>query len=123
MYTDDTIMLTGKYKFIRLKNIPSEYLIKLYENNSITDRDLINYINLNMDKLLEKNSKKVIIEPLPCTKLIFASKQIANDYLNEIYNKEQSYKKPIRSYECEKCGFWHITSMPIEIYNKLSETK
>ena len=123
MYTDDTIMLTGRYKFVKLKNIPSEYLIKIYENGSTTDRDLINYINLNMETLLVKNTKKLTIEPLPCTKLVFTSKKMANKYLKDIANKKQSHKKPIRSYECEKCSFWHVTSMPIEIFDELSETK
>ncbi|MCX6755524.1 MAG: hypothetical protein NT068_03255 [Candidatus Nomurabacteria bacterium] len=37
--------------------------------------------------------------------------------------EEQVHKKPIRSYECEKCSAWHLTSMPYEVWKELEKNQ
>ena len=48
--TDDTIMWFGKYKGIKLANVPDEYLLYLYNNNKAYGK-LKEYIENNLDNL------------------------------------------------------------------------
>lgn len=51
-------------------------------------------------------------------KVIYLTKKIAREALAQIRQTEQSHKKPVRSYECDECGWWHLTSLPIEDWKK-----
>jgi hypothetical protein len=108
MYDGDHILTTGKYRFTALKRVPFDYLEDVYKSGC-KDKDLLEYIEKNV---LGKQ-KEIIPEPLefPCTKFTYLSKKEANADLNRILKVIKRDKKPIRSYQCDKCGFWHITSM------------
>lgn len=49
----------------------------------------------------------------PCKKRSFRDKDEALYALHGIANKNDGRKKPVRVYECEDCGCWHLTSKPI----------
>ena len=51
-----------------------------------------------------------------CNRYAYPSKKAAKRHLKEISKKEQKHKKPERTYDCEFCGFWHLTSSPSRKY-------
>ena len=64
-------------------------------------------------------------EVVVCTKFAFDTKDLARRELKRIRQIAQKrgqpeYSIPHRSYECEHCGKWHHTRMPIEEYEKLT---
>lgn len=123
MYTDDTLLTHGKYKFIALCRIPAKYLLNVYNSKNPTDKDLNEYIERNLD-IIKARQNGLITSPVlkvTCEKIIYISKKEAKLEINRIKLKVQENKKPIRTYECEKCGGWHLTSIPIEDWNIISE--
>jgi len=48
-----------------------------------------------------------------CKKRAFRDKDEALYAMHGIANKPDGRKKPIRAYECEDCGEWHLTSKAI----------
>ena len=56
MMTDESLMPYGKYKGIKMVDVPATYLLWLFENGKC-DRDVKNYITDNLDVLnKEKNN-------------------------------------------------------------------
>jgi uncharacterized protein (DUF3820 family) len=135
MYSDTSILTFGKYKFKKLRDIPASYLIKLYNDKGINKPELREYIERNIERLKSEAGYgidviKVIKKPevkkpeiikIPtfvCDKVTFATEKIAKSRLREINNARGNNKKPIRAYECEKCGGWHHTSIPLDVFKK-----
>ena len=132
MYTDDTILTWGKHKITKLCRVPADYLLRLYNNNNHPDKELIKYIGDNMEKIIARKEGKLESPPLdldfkfagkrvevvcPDTgKIIFFSEKEAKKELGRIKNTKHEHKKPIRTYECIKCGGWHLTSLSNEQY-------
>jgi len=116
MYTDDTILSFGKYKFTRLCRVPPDYLLKFSIDKSHTD--LHQYVVNNLEKIIMRMEGIVETPPFnfPCNKFFYACEKDAKQVLKKIIETDQEHKKPIRSYECEKCGGWHLTSKPLEEY-------
>lgn len=120
VYTDDTILTWGKYKFTRLKNIPASWLVSKHNNNGIHDRVLVQWVADNLERLKEraeqeigKKFHKVIAPPPVCDKYQYASEEQAKKHLREIHNKgknSEGHVLPIRAYKCNECPFWHLTS-------------
>jgi hypothetical protein len=48
-----------------------------------------------------------------CTKTGYMSEKFANEQIKEIKIKSSKSKVPVRTYNCDKCGLWHLTSSPI----------
>lgn len=49
-----------------------------------------------------------------CTKRRYRSRAEADQKVSEIHNKDKGdNKKPIRSYFCNQCGGYHLTSQPL----------
>ena len=111
-YTDDTMLTSGKYKFTKLCRVPAEYLLKVFENKS--DKDICEYVGENLERIIMRRDGVVEAPPLKvtCTKFTYLSKKEANKALADIRLKEQDHKKPVRSYLCDRCDGWHLTSMP-----------
>ena len=42
----------------------------------------------------------------------FATQALAKRELKRIRRQPQEKEKPIRVYECEKCGYWHLSLKP-----------
>ena len=116
MYTDDTLLTFGTYKYMKLSRVPSDYLLKFLKDKS--NLDLYNYVNENEEKLILRKNGVIKTEPLtfPCEKHAFCSEKAAKDALNKISPLRQNHKKPIRSYECNICGGWHLTSIPLRLF-------
>lgn len=123
MYTDDSILPRGKFKFRRLKDVPIKYLEGLAKSKGGGfDPELIKYIAENIDRIREGFPKLVPVIPLVpfiCEKKTYPTQADAKRALAKIRTDEGEHKKPIRTYECEKCSGWHLTSKPIEEYKKL----
>jgi len=112
MYTDDTILTFGKYKFMRLGNVPKEYLISLKNNGGSHIPELREYLNANYEAILQRVDKDIIAELPVCDKITFPNETEAKFKLRSIRSKNQKHQKPIRVYECHKCWGWHLTSKP-----------
>jgi hypothetical protein len=60
------------------------------------------------------NIKKVNPIELPCRKKMYHTLAEAEDMIR--YIKENRVSKEIHAYQCESCGFWHLTSKPASRY-------
>lgn len=49
---------------------------------------------------------------IPCKKVSFASEKYADFYIDKLKRISQRKKVPVRSYKCDKCNLWHLTSQP-----------
>lgn len=66
----------------------------------------------------EMSREEKLAEICKTGKFVYLTKKEARKALKKIRQTEQNHKKPIRSYECEECHWWHLTSMPIEEWKK-----
>ncbi|MCX6753097.1 MAG: hypothetical protein NTW62_02015 [Candidatus Nomurabacteria bacterium] len=122
-YSDNSIIISGKYKFTLVKNLPVKYLLNIYNSNNRNDKQLFEYVKENIDKIKARSSGKKTVE-IKCDKIAYVSRKEARFHLKRIRETgEQEHKKPIRSYECDKCSAWHLTSMPYEVWKELEKTK
>lgn len=118
------MLSTGKYKFYKLHEVPAEYLLNIYSNlTGCVDKSLAEYVEKNIDRIKAKAKGLPFIVEAPieideCTKKQYVSKKVAREALQRIRDAPGDHKKPIRSYECEKCNAWHLTSAPIEIWKE-----
>lgn len=46
----------------------------------------------------------------PCKKVSFSDEESAEYYIEKLQRTSKRKKKPVRSYLCEKCFNWHLTS-------------
>lgn len=46
-----------------------------------------------------------------CSKVSFANELFANKYIEKLKNTSTRRLKPVRSYLCENCLNWHLTSI------------
>ena len=126
MYTDDTLLTFGKYKFTKLCRVPADYLYALYKNKSYYNDELKEYIINNLENIILRMEGILQSPPLdfPCEKISYSKEKDAKQVLQKINVLEQVHKKPIRTYECEKCGQWHLTSLSLEEWKiKINNTK
>lgn len=116
MYTDNSYLTKGKYKFHCLRQVPALYLINIYTSKNQTDPNLYAYVEANLDRIKARLNEPEKMKPVPdrCNKIGFHSEKLAKEELNRIKQEEQEHKKPIRVYECSRCGGWHLTSIPYE---------
>ncbi len=122
MFTDDSLITFGQYKFTKLCRVPAEYLLELFaKKNYKKNKELLEYIEANLEKIKARKEGKIISPEFkyPCEKQIFASEKSAKEEINRIHGLNQENKKPVRVYECEKCGAWHLTSIPYERWEKI----
>ena len=116
MYTDNTLLTSGKYKFVRLCHVPSKYLLGIYQSNNQQDKELYSYISSNLDRIKTKKNVKEQIQKVTmlCNKITYCSEKEAKQTLHRIEKTKQEHKKPKRAYECAKCSGWHLTAIPYE---------
>lgn len=116
MYTDDTLLTFGKHRFTKLCRVPADYLYSVYKNKSYQNNELKEYIINNLENIILRMEGILQPPPLdfPCEKISYSKEKDAKQVLQKITVLEQIHKKPIRVYECEKCGQWHLTSLSIE---------
>ena len=112
MYDDNSPFLeSGKYKFSSLKNVPATYLLNIQK--SVKDKDLINYIDANLEKLQERAlTEKQNVVPkvlIKCDKISYQNEKEAMKEIIRIAKRNQENKKPVRIYKCF-CGAFHLTS-------------
>lgn len=112
MYADHTILTKGKYKFTALCRVPPEYLLNLYTKKNKADPDLYDYVEKNL-LLIKARATGVLKIPeldMTCNKIVYFSEKVAKDELKRIREMDNDHKIPIRSYLCEVCGGFHLTS-------------
>lgn len=56
--TENSILTFGKYKDIKIKDIPAEYLLFIFENN-YCPANIAFYINRNLDSIKQKAIQKI----------------------------------------------------------------
>lgn len=118
LYTDDTPLLWGEYKFIRLSRIPAQYLLSLHKNGKTHDKALLRYVDENKEnlKLRLVGDTPTPAPSIPCEKRIYLTDIEAKKEIKRILKLKQNRKKPIRTYECETCNGWHLTSLPLKVW-------
>jgi uncharacterized protein (DUF3820 family) len=139
MYTGETTLGFGKYKGMEIRHIPKDYLLKIYRDGH-PDTELMEYIKCNIkikEKIKEKEVKYKFEDTISVSihgtnaklickdsnKIIFISEKDAKYEIRRIQNLQQENKKPTRTYECEKCGGWHLTSIPHERWEIVKKLK
>ena len=78
------------------------------------------YVVANIDSIRARARGEIIAPELVkiCDKIVFVSEKDAKDRIRKLSELKQDNKKPVRAYECEKCGGWHLTSIPYEKWEK-----
>lgn len=116
MYTDDSILTWGKWKFTALKRISPDWLLGLRNNmKECHDVELMEYINDNLQGIQDRKEGKtqtIEMEDV-CRKTIYHTRELAKKAIGRIRSRHSvhsSHIVPQRAYECEKCGYWHLTS-------------
>lgn len=111
MYNDQTILTSGRYKFKRLINIPADYLLNILKSGC-HDNMLCEYIAANKERIESPEWGKEQEVSRVCGKIYFCDEKTAKEYMNTKAWKWRNGHKPVRAYECDKCGAWHTTSIP-----------
>ena len=123
MYNWDSILSFGKYKLTRLRRIPASYFLGIRGDKIVQAKDqpLIDFINAHLEEIKALGSKTKeegapeIDYGVFCQKYRYSSEEEAKKHIKEIARKsdDREYNKhkiPNRAYQCEICGFWHLTS-------------
>jgi hypothetical protein len=105
------------------KSLLSIYSISSPISLACVDKSLAEYAEKNIDRIKAKADGfpfivEAQVEVERCTKIQYMSKKVAREALQKIRDAPGDHKKPIRSYECEKCSAWHLTSVPIEVWKE-----
>ena len=116
MITENDLLTFGRHIFTAIKRVPSDYLLSIAKHANALQPGLGEWIENNKSMLKSLRGKAMSNEGvnLNCGKYYYMSEEEANKYLKGIREyadkTEQKEKVPIRSYLCDKCGYWHITS-------------
>lgn len=104
------LMPFGKYEGQAVEGLPGTYLVQLYTNREVMEKHpaVKQYIEINYGPLLP--TKKTTGPICDTLKAAFVDRDAADKELKRIRKDPRKHKKPVRSYECERCGFWHHTS-------------
>jgi uncharacterized protein YlaI len=106
----------GKYLGKVLNEIPVKALLKVYFNNEYRNNpSMFQFAKDNLDELLEMAKTYYVEEPKElkendCLKIKYISKKVANSEMKRIQEHIANGYKPIRSYYCDNCSMWHLTS-------------
>ncbi len=94
--------------------------MSLHKSEKHPDRALVAYVAKNLEKIKGWKNGTIAIPKLEivCEKRVFPCEKDAKEELARILPLDQSRKKPIRSYECDKCSGWHLTSIPLDDWKK-----
>ncbi len=98
---------TDKFKSFKAK----EHILNINPHRKSKDQ---NYMGLGTRLI----GNRVQITCEQTGKLIYPSQKDAKYEINRIQKLSGVYKKPKRSYECEFCGGWHLTSISMEDWKK-----
>jgi hypothetical protein len=114
----DYIIPFGKHRNKPLKELPKEYLVELYRHEDLMTKwpELKLYIEATYPLILpipSLKSHEYKYEPIPCEKNAYVDEDAAKKALKLIKQDKRDHKKPNRAYQCEICGFWHLTSKPL----------
>lgn len=103
----------GQHKGRPIETLPGSYLVAIYSNREAMEKypAVKEYIETNYWALLP--TPKVNGPLCDTLKMCFVDKEAADKELKRIRKDPRRHKKPVRSYECERCGFWHHTSREI----------
>ncbi len=124
-FEDVNTQIKGEYYLKRWKFIPMEKVIKAYYNG--TKGDLALFFEQNKDEIFER-AKSTYVLPIDvgfvdCIKNKYINKTLANAEMKRIQEHITHDYKPIRSYYCENCSHWHLTSKTNEILEKYERTQ
>lgn len=113
----------GKYAFMDLIYVPCDYLLKTYKQFKNSKPDLFKWVKENMQTILVNGSNPFVeyVEEKVCNRFQYVSKKEAQDDIKRLCEKITHHHKPVRSYYCDNCNSWHITSQPIEQYKLYSK--
>lgn len=113
-YNDETILTKGKLRFIPLGKVDPRVLIEIFETKSKGNMSLFNYVEKNIESIRSRFYKTYFPneeQNIDCRKVKYISKKVANSHIEWISKNTKGDKVPIRSYQCDKCTAWHVTSM------------
>ena len=122
MITLDSTLGFGKHKKKPISEIPKDYLLRLYKSGIPKDKDPDGKLRIFIEELIcpPKKIRKthetinhiaIKVAEMFCPKEFFISESDAKYRLKFIRSHStRSEKIPIRAYECDRCGYWHLTS-------------
>jgi hypothetical protein len=116
----DIYILTKKHGLSTVQKLPANYLLSSQGNYKHSRPEVWQFIEDNKELLLTLGDKPMVeevqVQTSDCAKTKYYSEKFAKEQLNKIINSKGEHKKPVRAYECEYCGQWHLTSMPLSEY-------
>jgi hypothetical protein len=110
IYNEDTMLTKGRYKFVSLKNVPADYLLRIYNKKNKADINLYHYVETHLEQIRAANIQEVVPVILSCDKHAFIDEKAAAVQLALIKLDKSAHKKPVRYYKCDKCAYYHLTS-------------
>lgn len=125
MYSKETLMRYGKYRMYKSAEVPKEYLTRIYASGQFPDAELIEYLKTHKEELGLSSFYRKFSDKRPdskkskkCEKVAYFNEQWARNALSlmESGGKRRPKRFKLRCYYCEKCGFWHLTSMSQEVW-------
>lgn len=125
----DRVTTPGKYYLRQFKNVPVKHVLKMYFNNAKLD-SMYQYAVDNLDELLEM-CKSTYVAPVEeeiedsgeCTKIKYMNKNVANKEMKRIQGYITNGYMLVRSYYCDHCSMWHLTSKQAEELEKFELNK
>ncbi|MCX6755523.1 MAG: hypothetical protein NT068_03250 [Candidatus Nomurabacteria bacterium] len=74
-YGDNSIIISGKYKFTLVKNLPVKYLLDVYDGRISHDKRLTAYVKENIEKIKARLNGKKVVEKNVTRLLIYREKK------------------------------------------------
>jgi len=76
-YDENTVLTYGRFKYVPIKRVNPEYLIRIYENGNRHDPALFAYIEKNIYEIRAKAYRNQLERPpeLKCKKTVFVSEK------------------------------------------------
>jgi len=116
MYTDNTLLELGEYRFRKLGGVPPRYLLDMHQRKTYFNAEIREYIESNLELIQARmeGREPILMPQILCVKVVYAKESDAKKQIKRISQRAQKNKKPVRCYECPTCGGWHLTSIPWE---------
>ncbi len=83
------------------------------------NKKIVEIIKPKITKIIKPEITKAVKPEIKrCDKISYPNEKEAKFKLKVIRDSNQKHNKPVRAYECEVCGGWHLTKIPFENWKK-----
>ncbi len=103
------------HKHLRYGQVSATFLLRFYVTQDYPNTSMKEYIETHLYELCARAIAQSMRDAkFVCVKVSYETHMEANIPLNDIREREQKKKKPVRTYECVHCGKWHLTSVSMK---------